>query len=350
MALTQGQRAIITRAQSLGAGGQAVALSDEACAYLVGVIVQDLGLQARFPEVPETLPEFFSPSPLSRLELPGTLFLAMFERLVGLDANSDVYFGCLAALHKARLKYERILETQSVPTVDQVGPRGLLQYGSTGPKTLAGFLLWRKWIFDIDNRAGQETGYLFEPIIAAAVGGVPASARKSPIKRRKDGNKGRQVDCLREKRAYEIKIRMTIAASGQGRWGEELEFPEDCRQSGYVPVLVVLDPTPSPKLDELRTAFHNASGEVYVGQEAWEHLEGLAGPTMARFLEKYVHEPLQALLAEEPSWLPELQLVMGRERLTIRVGEEEFSIARVMQPQDDEESPLPDDVDEQVGP
>ena len=44
-------------------------------------------------------------------------------------------------------------------------PRGLLQYGGMSPKTLAGFLLWRKWIFDIDNRAGQETGYLFEPII-----------------------------------------------------------------------------------------------------------------------------------------------------------------------------------------
>ena len=191
MALTQGQKAIVTRAQSLGAGGQAVALSDEACAYLCGVIVRDLGLQDRFPEVPATLPEFFSPSPLSRLELAGAAFQEMFERLVGLDADSDVYFACLAALHKARLKYERILETQAVPTIDQVGPRGLLQYGGMSPKTLAGFLLWRKWIFDIDNRAGQETGYLFEPIIAAAVGGVPASAKRSPIKRRKDGKKGR---------------------------------------------------------------------------------------------------------------------------------------------------------------
>ena len=245
MVLTQGQKAIVTRAKSLGSGGQAVALSDEACAYLVAVIVRDLGLEARFPEIPATLPEVFSPGPLSGLELAGIPFLEVFERLVGLDANTDVYFMCLAALHKARLKYERILETQVVPTIDQVGPRGLLQYGGMNPRMLAGFLLWRKWVFDIDNRAGQETGYLFEPIIAAAVGGVSASAKKSPVKRRKDRNKGRQVDCLRENLAYEIKIRMTIAASGQGRWGEELEFPEDCRQSGYVPVLIVLDPTPS---------------------------------------------------------------------------------------------------------
>ena len=331
MALTQGQKTIVTRAQSLGTGGQAVALSDEACAYLVGVIARDLDLQARFPEVPETLPDIFSPGPLSRLELPGAPFLAMFERLVGLDSNSDVYFECLATLHKARLKYVRILETQAVPTIDQVGPRGLLQYGAMGSKPLAGFLLWRKWVYDIDNRAGQETGYLFEPIIAAAVGGSPASAKRSPIKRRKDSTKGRQVDCLRENRAYEIKLRMTIAASGQGRWGEELEFPEDCQESGYVPVLVVLDPTSSPKLVDLRKAFLGAGGEVYVGPEAWAHLAELAGPTMTRFLGKYVHDPFQALLAAAPAELPDLLLAMGRERLTVRVGEEEFSIARAPQ-------------------
>ena len=90
MGLTQAQRAIVTRAQSLGSGGQAVAMSDEACAYLVGVIVRDLGLQARFPELPETLPEFFGSNPLSRLEVPDVPFPAMFERLVGVDANSDI--------------------------------------------------------------------------------------------------------------------------------------------------------------------------------------------------------------------------------------------------------------------
>ena len=349
MALTQGQKAIVTRAQSLGAGGQAVALSDEACAYLVGVIVRDLGLEARFPEVPATLPEFFSPGPLSRLELSGAPFLAMFERLVGLDANSDIYFGCLAALHKARMKYERILETQPMPTIDQVGPRGLLQYGGMASRTLAGFLLWRKWVFDIDNRAGQETGYLFEPIIAAAVGGVPVSARRSPVKRRKAPSKGRQVDCLREKWAYEIKLRVTIAASGQGRWREELEFPEDCKHSGYVPVLVVLDSTKNAKLDQLGTAFLTAGGEVYIGQLAWAHLEGLAGSTMARFLEKYVHGPLHALLSEEPTELPDLLLSMGLKQLTVRVGEERFSVSRAPQAGYDEKPQLPDDVDEQVG-
>lgn len=348
MVLTQGQKTMIARVRSLGSGGQAVALNEEVCAYLVAVIVRDLDLHAHFPDIPETFPKFFSPGPLLRLKLANIPFLDMFERLVGLDPNADVYFESLAALHKARLKYERILETQPVPNLDQVGPRGLLQYGGMNPRMLAGFLLWRKWIFDIDNRAGQETGYLFEPIIAAAVGGVPASARKSPVKRRKDGNKGRQVDCLRENRAYEIKIRMTIAASGQGRWGEELEFPEDCRHSGYVPVLIVLDPTPSLKLDELRAVFLNAGGEVYVGQDAWAHLEDLAGSTMARFLGQYVHDPLQALLAEEPIQLPNLLLAMGDEHLTIRMGDEEFSIARMRKGED--EDPTSNDPERQVGP
>ncbi len=346
MVLTQGQKTIVTRAKSLGSGGQAVRLSDEACAYLVAVIVRDLGLQAQFTEIPATLPEVFSPGPLSRLELAGIPFPEMFERLVGLDANSDVYFGCLATLHKARLKYERILETQVVPTIDQVGPRGLLQYGGMNPRMLAGFLLWRKWVFDIDNRAGQETGYLFEPIITAAIGGASASAKQSPVKRRKDRNKGRQVDCILEDRAYEFKIRMTIAASGQGRWGEELEFPDDCRQSEYIPVLIVLDPTPSSKLETLRTAFIRAGGEVYVGDDAWAHLDERAGPTMARFLEKYVHDPLEALLAEEPTQLPDLLLAMGAEGLTIRVGADEFFIARAPQAGDEEGPTLLDDLDE----
>lgn len=94
---------------------------------------------------------------------------------------------------------------------------------------------------------------------------------------------GRQVDCIREKRAYEFNVRVTIAASGQGRWKEELEFPTDCQASGFVPVLIVLDPTPNPKLTELSRVFASAGGEVYIGAEAWKHLDIEAGPTMARF-------------------------------------------------------------------
>ena len=296
MGLTQSQRAILAKARSVGSSKQGVAIDDEVSAYLVGVIARDLGLLSAFPEVPSSLPPFFGGNVLDTLRLPARDFLGLFERLVGADPNADTYFACLATLHKARLKYERILQTQPVPTIDQVGPRGLLQYGSLHPKALTPFLLWRKWMFDIDNRAGQETGYVFEPIIAYAIGGVPVSASKSPVKRLSDPSKGRQVDCIRDDRAHEFKIRVTSAASGQGRWREELDFPADCGGSGYIPILVVLDPTPNPKLAELRRKFLASGGEVFVGSEAWQYLESLAGPTMSRFLENYVHRPVQALL------------------------------------------------------
>jgi hypothetical protein len=349
MALTQAQRAILEKARALSGGGQGVALSGGACAFLVAVIARDLGASNKFPELPKDAPEFFSPGPLSKLEIDGHDCEALFERLVALDPNADTYFACLAAMHKARLKYERILQTQPVPTIDQVGPRGLLQFGGMSARALTGFLLWRKWMFDIDNRAGQETGYLFEPIIAAAIGGVPASAKKSPVKRRKDGNKGRQVDCLRANRAYEFKIRVTIAASGQGRWGEELDFPADCRASGYVPVLVVLDPTKNPKLEELAKAFLAQKGEVFIGAEAWKHLEGTAGPTMGKFLKKYVHAPIAALLDELPDEMPEIILAMTENLLTVNVDGEEFSVPRVTpRPSEieDIEGEMPEDADD----
>src|SRR5207245_2002841 len=57
------------------------------------------------------------------------------------------------------------------------------------------------------------------------------SAKKSPIKRTDNPKFGRQVDCLDGKHAYEFKMRVTIAASGQGRFKEELDFARDCNQS-----------------------------------------------------------------------------------------------------------------------
>ena len=107
------------------------------------------------------------------------------ERLVALIPDADMFFACLANLHKRRLKYERILQTQPIPTIEQVGPRGLLQFGAVCTNALTSLLLWRKWFFDINNRAGQETGYLFEPIIAHAIGGMPFSAKASPIRRQR---------------------------------------------------------------------------------------------------------------------------------------------------------------------
>jgi hypothetical protein len=170
--------------------GQGQRMADSICGYLIARIVNDLGLRKSFPLVPEILSDFFT---ADKFATPFPTPLHAYESLAELVADSVTYFSCLARLLKSRLKYDRILSTQPFPTLDQVGPRGLLQYGKLSPTALTAFLFWRKWFMDVDNRAGQETGYLFEPLIAAAVGGVAFSASKSSVRSHRDA-KGRQVD------------------------------------------------------------------------------------------------------------------------------------------------------------
>lgn len=351
MGLTNLQCSTIEKARAGGAAELAVELSDDVCVYLLAVIARDLGLSNKFRELPQTVPDFFSDTQPEELILKGFDFWKLMSRLVDADAEGPTYFSCLATLHKARLKYLKILERQPIPTMDQVGPRGLLQYGSMSAKALTVFMLWRKWLYDIDNRAAQETGYLFEPIIAHSIGGTPFSASKSPIRRHQDGKRGgRQVDCVRAKRAYELKMRVTIAASGQGRWGEELAFPNDCRHSGYTPVLVVFDPTENPKLSELKKAFLAANGEVYVGKDAWRHLEEAAGKTMGTFLDKYVRSPMQNLLSEVPNGsLPELTMSLDDAAFRMTVAGERVAIYRAT-PNPDllDAKVIPEDVDEET--
>lgn len=352
MALTQAQRSMMEKARSAGGGAQGVALTDDAATGLLAVIAADLDLTDRFPEFPADLPGFFDWLPIADPRLPSGRFVEFFEKMLNLEPDTDTYFACLAALYKSRAKYAYILETQPIPTIDQVGPRGLLQFGKLSPKGLTGFLFWRKWMFDIDNRAGQETGYLFEPIIANAIGGAPISAKRSPVRSQHDRSKGRQIDCIRGTRAYEIKIRVTIAASGQGRWQAELDFPGDCRASGYEPVLVVLDPTDNAKLSQLRGVFKAQSGDVYIGEQAWRHLESEAGPTMARFLEKYVRTPIQVLLENAPDHLPDLTLRMDGRNFVASMNGESFSVQRAESIDDaeveDVTDPIPEDAADQL--
>lgn len=325
--LSQNQKSILERARALGGGRQGIALTDDQCVGLIAVVARDLGFGDLFPGLPMDPRLFFEIAPEALRVCSFDLFES-FEKLLNLNRDADTYFQCLATLHKSRLKYQRIIANQPVPTLDQVGPRGLLQYGMLPSSELVALLYWRKWIFDLDNRAGQETGYLFEPIIANAIGGVSVSARQSPVRRRNRPNQGRQVDCIKDRLAYEIKLRVTIAASGQGRWQEELDFPSDAADSGFRPVLIVLDPTPNPKLTDLSNAFAAAEGVVYTGEEAWTHLESEAGGTMAKFLETYVRSPLDELLKSGLPVLPDLTLSMSADAVAFKVGAVEYSVPR----------------------
>lgn len=349
MTLSQAQQAMVEKVRALGGGTQGVALSESMCVYVLATIVADLDLKTAFPELPAKVPAFFGSHAGDTRDIYAVPFLPLLERLVSLVPDADMYFASLAQMYKTRIKYERILNSQPLPTLEQVGPRALLEFGKLSPQALGALMVWRKWIFDIDNRAAQETGLLFEPIIAGAIGGISASARKSPVRRYGNPGKGRQVDCIKGNRAYEFKLRVTIAASGQGRWREELNYPSDCRESGFVPVLIVLDSTPSAKLSELRQAFEEKQGEVYIGEAAWMHLDEMAGPTMATFLKRYVRDPVQRVLDDVPPSLPDFALRIEAKGISVNIGDESFVLPRQgRQETENHTAPFPDDEDEET--
>lgn len=303
--LTLEQSQTLTRLRTMGmATAIPIYLNDAELARIAAVILADVGQDNGDGEVrmPSGIDGYYD-CPLEWFLEPADIdFAPMYLRCLSTVPDFDTYFRALAEIHKRRRKYAQILSCQPLPSMVQIAPRSLLECGTIASPALASWLTWRKWFYDVDNRSAQETGYLFEPILASVLGGVAYGARKSPIRRRRDRGKGRQVDCIVDRTAYEFKLHVTIAASGQGRFGEELEFAEDCRASGYRPVLLVLDPTPSHRLDDLAREFARAGGEAYIGDDAWGHLEAQAGPTMATFVEKYVRRPI----AEIDQWATDL--------------------------------------------
>lgn len=281
-------------------------------ARIIALVVTDIGKSEQMAhEAPQLWPRLVPPGAYYAID-PGwftasdptiTSFdvLYLLDAGVRLDEDFMTYLKCLCELHKRRRKYGLILQKQPLATMVQVSPRALMEYGPDfPPEALASWLTWRKFFYDLDNRSAQETGYLFEPILAAAIGGEPKSARERVVRRSDDHAKGRQVDCWKvlpdgTPLAYELKLRVTIAASGQGRFAEELSFAQDCQNSGVKPILVVLDPTENAKLTGLQAAYRAVGGEAYVGDDAWEHLEAAAGPTMAAFIERYVRAPIASV-------------------------------------------------------
>lgn len=250
------------------------------------------------------------------------------------DLDFQLFFDNFRTLHQKRTKYKRILSTQSLPSMEQIGPRVLLEYGEANLDLLANWMLWRKWIYDIDNRSAQETGYVFEPVLAGCLGGESFSSSKSPIKRVKsDGSvspKGRQADCIVEdaKKAYEFKLRVTIAASGQGRFGEELSFPSEANSAGYKPILLVLDETPSNRLQELSDKFIECGGEVYTGENAWSLIEDEAGDVMSAYVERLIKPALEAIDRVDTAEIKNINLSWNTDSVTISSGRESYEIRR----------------------
>jgi hypothetical protein len=57
------------------------------------------------------------------------------------------------------VKFGKILEVQAIPKIETIVPRCLLEYGMRPAESLASWMVWRKWLYDVDNRSAQETGW-----------------------------------------------------------------------------------------------------------------------------------------------------------------------------------------------
>lgn len=319
-------------ARILGSGDDRVTLSENELFCLLWQCCRDLGVP---PDISGLPPLTDAPDPdyyriaLGWFQIPqpgcptAPALVESLAACVARDPDFRLFFENLASLHKRRRKYQRILSHQPRPTMNQVGPRSLLEFGGMDDELLASWLLWRKWIFDIEGRAAQETGYLFEPVLASCLGGEAISHRQSPVKRLDERgeptHEGRQIDCYdgEDQLAYEFKLRITNAASGQGRWAEELSFPREARAAGLTPILIVLDPTPSDRLKELVRVFESHEGRFLGGADAWAHMDAKAGPTMATFLERYIRPPLARMVTYDLVGPQSLQLTWSDTEITI---------------------------------
>ncbi len=330
----------------LGQGSGRVSLTETELAWLLRLTATDIGipLTNSILASPRDVPSFYQPAvptslPAEWSSLDTAALLEELAHLCAEKADARLYFTNLCSILKRRIKFQRILSSQAKPTMDQIGPRSLLEYGVVPTDLLGNWMVWRKWVFDVDNRSGQETGYLFEPVLASCMGGIAVGSRNSPVKRiDAQGNKvagGRQIDCLDAdaKIAYEFKLRVSIAASGQGRFAEELSFPVECKAAGLTPVLIVLDPTPSTRLAELTAAFEAADGNVHI-DDAWEFVEAKAGDCMSTFIEKYLRPVLLQMTAYDNLLPRPITLKWEADSIQISSDEEVFRIARTAEQED----------------
>lgn len=216
------------------------------------------------------------------------------------NANNIIYLYIknLSELYERRFKFYNMLKTQSIPTIEQIILRNPLEYGDYDDELLFSWLMWRKLIYDTDDKSAQETWYLFKSLIASCMGGELVSHRHSPVKRinenGKSTNEGRQVDCYIEekKEVYELKLRVAMATNGQRQFDEEMNFLYETKIAGLTPILIVFDGTISPLLEKLKSKYLEEGGRCYIGDNAWNELIDRAGNEMGKYIMKYIKPPI----------------------------------------------------------
>lgn len=324
-----------------GSGEAKITISPREVLVMLYISVSDLGLALpclpnhRFEEIASkgfyniTFKDIESLEDISADEC-----FCQMEKCHVTDINNIayLYFKNLCNLYRRRVKYYYILKSQPFPTTEQIVPRCLLEYGNCDNQLLADWLEWRKWIFDIDNRSAQETGYVFEPILTSCLDGESVPANNSPVKRiDENGNPtsaGRQIDCYisKTKEVYELKMRVTIAASGQGRFSEEMSFPYEAQAAGLTPVLIVFDNNESPLLTKLKTRYAECGGQYYIGDDAWNKLKEKAGREMGIFINKYIYPPINSMKDYLHANPHDIVLSKHSSKIIVSNGDTEYTI------------------------
>lgn len=172
-------RNLYSKCKMHGTGEAQVVITNGELNSLISIAIDDLGWSHRdFDIARVTTPENdYYKIPMawfdeqSAVEIQPHSIIQSLKACFEHDNDFGLYIENLTALHRRRVKYRRILSSQPMPNMDQIGPRALLEYGECNRELLANWMVWRKWIYDIDNRSAQETGYLFEPLLASCLGG-----------------------------------------------------------------------------------------------------------------------------------------------------------------------------------
>jgi hypothetical protein len=331
--LTPDQHRALRRATTLGQTNNPdyVSLDRMTLAELIHVLAEDLD-PLRDEKGEEDLPRTSAYFEQRGAWLPSVRKLATLQETNERTASATAVFlaataaipdfmsalASLCEMHCRFVKFRLIMSRH--PSIDcaEVAPRSLLEFGSMESARLASWLAWRKWIYDMDNRAGQETGYMLNGVIARALGGRQHSGRNSPIRRAAGFGGGRRVDCIRDRFAYDFKARLTQAASGRARLGDEIQFAHDCRVAGFTPILLALNTDRHEKTYEMVDAYRNFGGEAYVGDEAWDHIWQQATPTMRRFVDLYIKGPMEEIEGHGTS--SHLSISMKKANFSIRTG------------------------------
>ena len=78
MALSKGHESALSKLLAIGNSDLGVPLDGPICNYLLAIIARDLGVSAKFPELPKDPEGFFTRGPLAELRVEGPDFRDLF--------------------------------------------------------------------------------------------------------------------------------------------------------------------------------------------------------------------------------------------------------------------------------